>query len=94
MSIVSKAYNHDWKTLIEEQESSGMNMKQFCSMKDIPYHSFKNHKYALQKEIQTFIPIRRKQSNLIDLVINGNTISLDSQMDDASLSRVLKALIQ
>lgn len=91
---MSKAYNHDWKILIEEQEASGMNMKQFCSMKDIPYHSFKNHKYVLQKESKTFVPIKLKQSVLIDLVINGNKISLDSQMDDASLSRVLKALTQ
>ena len=93
VAIVPKAYEFDWEILIKDQAASGMNMKQYCQEKGIPYHAFKNHKYALQKE-QGFIPLNQQSSHDICLVLNGNQISISSKIDDQTLARVLKAISQ
>lgn len=92
---MSKAYDYDWKALIEEQQASGVNMKQFCKEKGLPYQTFKNHKYALQSQSATkspFLPVKSEVPKEVEFTLNGNTIRFDASLDDDSMSRILKAL--
>ena len=88
-----KSYNLNWEELIKDQISSGMNMKQYCLDKGLPYHSFKNHKYAYQEK-KEFIPVKQGISRDIHIAVNGNQISFDSDMDDMMMSRILKAMLR
>lgn len=92
---MSKAYDYDWKTLIEEQQTSGMNMKLFCKEKGLPYQTFKNHKYSLQSQSSTkssFLPVMGEVPKEVRFTLNANTIRFNSSLDDDSISRILKAL--
>lgn len=92
--IVSNAYDYDWKSLIEEQQASGLNMKAFCRERDLPYQSFKNHKRALQgDETKTFLPVKQKEARTLCVTINGNAICFDSDTEDSDISRILKAMM-
>lgn len=94
VATVPKVYDHDWQSIIKDQQESGLNMKQYCSEKGLSYHAFKNNKYALQKKQKQFVPIKQEAQATINLNINGNQISFDSSMDDLMISRILKALTQ
>ena len=86
---------HDlnWEDLVKDQQASGLNMRQYCAEHDIPYQAFKNHKYALQKETKGFLPVKCKTEH-ISLSLNGNHISFDKEIDDITLSKILKALLK
>lgn len=88
------AYNFDWKALLEEQQNSGMNMKEFCKEKSLPYQTFKNHKYALESQASKdgFLPMKAGTSKEVQFSLNGNVIRFDASLDDESVSRILKAL--
>lgn len=94
VAIVPKIYDHDWQSIIKDQQESGLNMKQYCSEKGLSYHAFKNNKYALQKKQNQFVPIKQETQATIDLNLNGNQISFDSKVDDLTIARILKALTQ
>lgn len=94
METVSTPYNYDWQVLVEEQQASGKNMKQFCLEKGIPYQSYKNHKRALENQSDkvSFIPVRTEKKNEISFKLNGNTLCFDASLDEAAISRIIKAL--
>lgn len=77
---MSKAYDYDWEALIEEQQASGVNMKQFCKEKGLPYQTFKNHKYALQSQSSTkspFLPVKSEAPKEVEFTLNGNMLRFD-----------------
>lgn len=89
-----KKYDYDWNTLLQEQQHSGMNMKKFCMVNNLPYSSFRNHKHALQEhEIPLrLVPVEVDHPKTIKLSVNETELSLDASIDDVSLRRILKAL--
>ena len=92
---MTKAYHLDWEALVEEQRTSGWNMKKFCLEKGIPYQAFKNHKYAIldkAAEPDLFVPVKPQLSKELKFSFNGNLISFDADTDDETVSRILKAL--
>lgn len=93
---MSKKHNYDWDVLIQEQKESGMNMKKFCEYKEISYSAFKNNIYKnkmVSSSSITFIPIKKVETKQLSLTIDGHRLSLDSEMDDDSIKRILKAFI-
>lgn len=92
--IMPRKYNYDWRALSQEQQDSGMNMTQFCLLKKIPYPTFKRNMMKLQSlnESFKFIPIERSKEDTLHVIVNGYSLSIDKRIDDASLSRILKAL--
>lgn len=38
----------EWIAIIQEQQASGMSMKEFCNDRNISYSLFKNHKNSLK----------------------------------------------
>ena len=93
MANVPTVHDLNWEDLVKDQQASGLNMRQYCAEHDIPYQAFKNHKYALQKETKGFLPVKCKTEH-ISLSLNGNHISFDKEIDDITLSRILKALLK
>lgn len=89
---MGKHYDYDWETLIEQQERSGMNMKEFCKKHQLPYQAFKSHKNTLQKQTNGFIEAKA-ESDIITLFVNGNEIKIDSSVNDITLNRIIKALV-
>lgn len=87
----------DWPKLIEEQASSGMNMKNFCKQRNISYDLFKYHKYSLRDKEETanegFLPVTTEKLNKITFSLNGNTLSFDASIDQISLSKIVKAVL-
>lgn len=79
---------------MEEQQASDKNMKQFCLEKGIPYQSYKNHKHTLENQSDkvSFIPVRAEKKTEISFKLNGNTLCFDASLDEAAISRIIKAL--
>lgn len=87
-------YNYDWEKLHDEQQQSGMNMRKFCREYNIPYQSFKNHKYQnkKQEDMISIVPVTCAEQNTISFVINGVHLSINSSLDDEGLRRIVKAI--
>lgn len=91
--MVSKAYNLDWKALVEEQQTSGLNMKAFCRERELPYQAFKNHKYTLQEtNSASFLPVKQAKTDMLRVTINGNVICFEPDTKNSDISRILKAI--
>ncbi len=95
--IVPQAEYIDWSELIEEQASSGMNMKDFCKQRNISYDIFKYHKYSLRDKAESankrFLPVSTDASDKITFSLNGNIISCDASLNQETLSKIVKAVL-
>lgn len=89
-----RKYDYDWNALMQEQKASGMNMKRFCISKDIPYSAFKNHVYKKREmNPSAFVPLKLEHQEFVCLTLNGVEVKINTSIDDASLTRIMKALI-
>lgn len=91
---MQKKYDNDWNQWILDQQASGKNIKTFCKEKGISYDNFKYHKYQGQKrkEPLTLIPLTLQPQPTLKFFLNGNELTLDADIDDQSLQRIVKAL--
>lgn len=87
-------YDYDWGKLHEEQQLSGMNMKKFCRDRNLPYQSFKNHKYQSvnKADAVSIVPVKREEQQRISFIINGVSLSVEASLDDEGLRKIMKAL--
>lgn len=88
----------EWIAIIQEQQASGMSMKEFCNDRNISYSLFKNHKYSLKKKgtlpsPTCFVPLRQETAQSITFTLNGNTLSFDASLSQETITKIVKALI-
>ncbi|MEG1470776.1 MAG: hypothetical protein RSC31_09050 [Anaerovoracaceae bacterium] len=93
-------HNYDWYSLIQQQEESKENMKEFCVNRNLPYQTFRHHKNNIlneeHSEVLSIVPItcvNDDQMNYIAFDIDNHHLRFPSSNDDTTLERVMKAIL-
>ena len=73
--------NEEWKAIFEDQESSGMAIKEYCKAHKIGVASFYKHKRLIIQNEETFNPVSivddEPITSIVEFKINEHTISCD-----------------
>lgn len=89
----------EWKALVDEYGRSGLTMKAFCRDREISYWAFRQRRLRLADEqpeselveIGSVDQLRRS-STPVRLILGPVTIEVDTPVDEANLTAVLRAV--
>jgi putative transposase len=91
--------SQEWQTIIEQQETSGLSVADFCQQQQFDYKYFQARKRALLKRQQrkpttSFIKLSKPIPNtaLISLQFGESTLSLPANTEPDWLAQLFKAL--
>ena len=73
--------NEEWKAIFDDQEASGMTVKEYCKKHNIGAASFYKYKRLIVKNEEPFNPVTiiddEPIASTIEFKIDGHTISCD-----------------
>ena len=81
-----------WVELIQEQETSGMAVEDFCRERDLGVASFHHHRSRMRKDGRNdggFIEVSATRSSGLRLLCGGLVLELERDFDAETLKRFL-----
>lgn len=93
---MSKRQKRDWKSLISEQEESGLSIDEFCESKGIHYTSFYKNRKKFQNsgfvEIKATMKSPTLKTDPIILKIQDFSLEIPKNFDTITLKKILSVL--
>ena len=94
MSDTLSSKEEFWLTSVSLWEDSGLSARQFCIQEGLAYQSFLSWKKRFQENSDSFIELEEIASSALVLSCGDITLSIPSNLNSVSLSRLILALHQ